>query len=102
MSNIYWYIMKDFIHNKLRILLEDVSNRDSDLNIPPIIKYSGPSSGYKGDMIYFMLNSATELANQMPPKVLSTSYGNGGYEYMLSQSSSGNFIFRGKPTTKYF
>lgn len=94
--------MKDFIQNKLKVLLEMVSDRDSDLNIPPIIQYGGPSHGYDAESIYFMITSAIELANQMPPEILSTTYGNGGYEYMLSQTSNGNFIFRGKPTTKYF
>jgi len=101
-ANIYWYIMKDFIQNKLRVLLEVASDRDSDLNIPPIIKFGGPSHGYDAESIYFMITSAAELANQMPPETLATTYGNGGYEYMLSQTSGGNFIFRGKPTTKYF
>lgn len=94
--------MKDFIQNKLRVLLEDVSDRDSDIDIPSIIKYGGPAHGYDAETIYFMLNVATNLANQMPPETLSTTYGNGGYEYILSQTNSGNFIFRGKPTTKYF
>lgn len=94
--------MKDLIQNKLRLLFEVVSDRDSDLNIPPIIKYGGPSHGYEAEDIFFMLNVANNLANQMPAETLATTYGNGGYEYMLSQTSSGNFIFRGKPTTKYF
>ena len=94
--------MKDFIQNRLRILIEDVSDRDSDLNVPPIIKYGGPSHGYEAEDIYFMLNAATQLANQMPPETIAITYGNGGYEYMLSQTRDGNFIFRGKPTTKYF
>jgi hypothetical protein len=94
--------MRDFIQNKLRLLFEMVSDRDSDLDIPPIIKYGGPSHGYEAEDIFFMLNVANNLANQMPPETLATTYGNGGYEYMLSQTSSGNFIFRGKPTTKYF
>jgi hypothetical protein len=94
--------MKDLIQNKLRLLFEVVSDRDSDLNIPPIIKYGGPSHGYKAEDIFFMLNVANNLANQMSPETLATTYGNGGYEYMLSQTSSGDFIFRGKPTTKYF
>jgi hypothetical protein len=94
--------MKDLIQNKLRLLFEVVSDRDSDLNIPPIIKYGGPTHGYEAEDIFFMLNVANNLANQMPPETLSTTYGNGGYEYMLSQTSGGNFIFRGKPTTKYF
>jgi hypothetical protein len=94
--------MKDFIQNKVRILLEVASERDSDLDIPSIIKYGGPSHGYEGEDILYMLNIATNLANQMPTETISTTYGNGGYEYMLSQTSSGNFIFRGKPTTKYF
>lgn len=94
--------MKDFIQNRLRILIEDVSDRDSDLTVPPIIKYGGPSHGYEAEDIYFMLNAATQLANQMPPETIAITYGNGGYEYMLSQTRDGNFIFRGKPTTKYF
>lgn len=94
--------MKDLIQNKLRLLFEVVSDRDSDLNIPPIIKYGGPSHGYEAEDIFFMLTVANNLANQMPSETLATTYGNGGYEYMLSQTSSGNFIFRGKPTTKYF
>jgi hypothetical protein len=94
--------MKNFIQNKLRVLLEDVSNRDSDLDIPPIIKYGGPSHGYQSEDILFMLNVANNIANQMSSEMLATTYGNGGYEYTLSQTSGGNFIFRGKPTTKYF
>jgi hypothetical protein len=94
--------MKDLIQNRLRLLFESVFDRDSDLNIPPIIKYGGPSHGYKAEDIYYMLNVANSLTNKMPPETLATTYGNGGYEYMLSQTSSGDFIFRGKPTTKYF
>jgi len=94
--------MKDLIQNKLKLLAESVSDRDSDLTIPPIIKYGGPSHGYKVDDILYMLNVANNLANQMPSETLATTYGNGGYEYILSQTSDGNFIFRGKPTTKYF
>ena len=101
-SNIYRCSMKDLIQNRLRLLFESVSDRDSDLNIPPIIKYGGPSHGYEAEDIFFMLNVANNLANEMPSETLATTYGNGGYEYMLAQTSGGNFIFRGKPTTKYF
>lgn len=94
--------MKDFIQNKLRVLLESVSNRDSDLDIPAIIKYGGPSHGYQADDISEMLDVASDLATKMPSETLAMSYGNGGYEYMLAQTNSGNFIFRGKPTTKHF
>ena len=50
--------MRDFIQNKLRLLFEMVSDRDSDLDIPPIIKYGGPSHGYEAEDIFFMLNVA--------------------------------------------
>jgi hypothetical protein len=92
--------MKDFIQNTLRVLLEAVS--DAELNIPDIIKFRGPSHGYKSEEILFMLNVANNLANKMSSETLATSYGNGGYEYMLSQTSGDKFIFIGKPTTKYF
>ena len=92
--------MKDFIQNKLRVLLEAVS--DTSLNIPDIIKFRGPSHGYKPEEMLFMLNVANDLGNKMPAETLATTYGNGGYEYMLSQTSSDKFIFIGKPTTKYF
>jgi hypothetical protein len=49
-----------------------------------------------------MITVAAKLAKQMPPETLSTSYGNGGYEYTLTQTRNGNFILRGKPTTRYF
>jgi hypothetical protein len=94
--------MKDFIKNKLRILLEVVNNRDSDLEIPPILKYGEPSYGYDTDEMYYMMTVAAQLAKQMPTETLSTSYGNGGYEYSLTQLRNGNFILRGKPTTRYF
>jgi hypothetical protein len=94
--------MKDFIQNKLRILLEVVTNRDSDVDIPSIIRYGGPSHGYDSDEMYYMMTVAANLAKQMPPETLSTSYGNGGYEYTLTQTRNGNFILRGKPTTRYF
>lgn len=94
--------MKDFIQHKLRTLLEVATNRDVDIDIPPIIRFGGPSHGYDSDEIYYMLTIAAKLAKQMPPETLSTSYGNGGYEYSLTQSRNGNFILRGKPTTKYF
>ncbi len=94
--------MKDFIQYKLRVLLEVVTNRDINIDIPPIIRYGGPSHGYETEDMYYMLTIASKLAKEMPPETLSTSYGNGGYEYSLSQTTNGNFILRGKPTTKYF
>jgi hypothetical protein len=94
--------MKDLIKNKLRLLKESVSNRDSDLDIDPIIKYGGPIHGYESENILYMLNVANNLANQMPSETLSVLYGNGGYEYSLSKLNSGNFTFRGKPTTRHF
>ena len=94
--------MKDFIQHKLRTLLEVVTNRNVDIDIPPIIRFGGPTHGYDSDEMYYMLTIAAKLAKQMPPETLSTSYGNGGYEYSLTQSKSGNFILRGKSTTKYF
>lgn len=93
--------MKDFIKHKLRILLEVVTYRDSSLNIPDIIKY-GNSYTYTLDKFKDMIDSAQKLAKNIPDEQLSVDYGNGGYEYMLYQTREGDFIFRGKETTKYF
>lgn len=93
--------MKDFIKHKLRILLEVVTYIDSSLNIPDIIKY-GNSYTYTLDKFKDMIDVAQKLAKNIPDEQLSVDYGNGGYEYMLSQTREGDFIFRGKETTKYF
>ena len=100
-KHIFILYMKDFIQYKLRILLEVVTDRDSNLNIPEIIRY-GNSYIYTLEKFKDMIKVAQTLAKNIPEEQLSVDYGNGGYEYMLSQNMEGDFIFRGKQTTKYF
>jgi hypothetical protein len=100
-KHIFILYMKDFIQYKLRILLEVVTDRDSNLNIPEIIRY-GNSYIYTLEKFKNMIKVAQALAKNIPEEQLSVDYGNGGYEYMLSQTMEGDFIFRGKQTTKYF
>jgi hypothetical protein len=93
--------MKDFIQNRLRVLLEVVTNRDSDLNIPDIIKF-GPSYVYSSADMNRMIATAAQIAMKMPSNVLPTSYGNGAYTFKLTETKSGYFTFVGVPTTKHF
>ncbi len=93
--------MKDFIQNRLRVLLEAVTNRDSDLDIPSILKF-GPSYVYDSKKMLYMISIAKQLSGKMPNDVLQTNYGNGAYTFKLTETKSGYFTFYGVPTTKHF
>jgi len=93
--------MKDFIQNRLRVLLEVVTNRDSDLDIPSILKF-GPSYVYDSKKMLYMISIAKQLSGKMPNDVLQTNYGNGAYTFKLTETKSGYFTFVGVPTTKHF
>jgi hypothetical protein len=123
--------MKDFIQNRLRVLLEAVEdvktiNRpetpsmDVDIprlgiSIPGSIRFKNDMKGFTSDEIKDMIKDAENLAEkiknspQIDDKVsndmlLNHDYGSdgAGYEYSLYKRKDGNFNLVGKLTTKNF
>ena len=123
--------MRDFIQNRLRVLLEGVEdvktiNRpetpSTDVDIPRLgisipysIRFKNDMKGFTSDEIKDMIEDAEMLADkiknapQIDDKVsndmlLNHDYGSdgSGYEYSLYKRKDGNFNLVGKPTTKNF
>jgi hypothetical protein len=123
--------MRDFIQNRLRVLLEGVEdvktiNRpetpSTDIDIPRLgvsipysIRFKNDMKGFTSDEIKDMIEDAEMLADkiknapQIDDKVsndmlLNHDYGSdgSGYEYSLYKRKDGNFNLVGKPTTKNF
>lgn len=119
--------MKDFIQNRLRVLLEatqdvNVINKPTSyepkidipvkpgLSVPASLTYSHEKSGLSADEMADMIDDAKKFAEYFkksnPENGMALSHDSGvdgsGYEYKLYKRPDGKFNFIGKPTTKNF
>ena len=119
--------MKDFIQNRLRVLLEatqdvNVINKPTSyepkidipvkpgLSVPALLRYSHDKDGLSADEMVDMIDGAKEFAEDFkklnPENGMALSHDSGvdgsGYEYKLYKRPDGKFNFIGKPTTRNF
>jgi len=119
--------MKDFIQNRLRVLLEatqdvNVINKPTSyepkidipvkpgLSVPASLTYSHEKSGLSADEMADMIDDAKKFAEYFkksnPENGMALSHDSGvdgsGYEYKLYKRPDGKFNFIGKTTTKNF
>jgi hypothetical protein len=119
--------MRDFIQNRLRVLLEvkqdvNVINKPtsyepkidipvkSGLRVPVSLTYSHEKGGLSADKMVNMIDDAKQFAEDFkklnPEDGMALSHDSGvdgsGYEYKLYKRLDGKFNFIGKPTTRNF